>query len=74
MLWEASCCCRKLPPTNKNTLICALTEEWDKLPQQLLDNVEQTDCVVWLVCHWFSAPKVAASSPATLVHFHGAEN
>ncbi|GFX51432.1 transposable element Tc3 transposase [Trichonephila clavipes] len=27
------------PPTNKNTLIRALTEEWDKLPQQLLDNV-----------------------------------
>ncbi|GFU97866.1 hypothetical protein TNCV_1103742 [Trichonephila clavipes] len=33
---------RNYPPTNKNTLICALTEEWDKLPQQLLDNVEQT--------------------------------
>ncbi|GFT04436.1 hypothetical protein TNCV_1929561 [Trichonephila clavipes] len=30
------------PPTNKNTLIHALTEEWDKLPQQLLDNVVQT--------------------------------
>ncbi|GFX23735.1 transposable element Tcb2 transposase [Trichonephila clavipes] len=28
--------------TNKNTLIRALTEEWDKLPQQLLDNVVQT--------------------------------
>ncbi|GFU57575.1 hypothetical protein TNCV_3637351 [Trichonephila clavipes] len=25
-----------------NTLIHALTEEWDKLPQQLLDNVVQT--------------------------------
>ncbi|GFV40416.1 hypothetical protein TNCV_2535841 [Trichonephila clavipes] len=33
---------RNYPPTNKNTLICALTEEWDKLPQQLLDNVVQT--------------------------------
>ncbi|GFV69830.1 FLJ37770-like protein, partial [Trichonephila clavipes] len=32
---------RKYPPTNKNTLILALTEEWDKLPQQLLDNVVQ---------------------------------
>ncbi|GFX88360.1 transposable element Tc1 transposase [Trichonephila clavipes] len=32
---------RNYPPTNKNTLICALTEEWDKLPQQLLDNVVQ---------------------------------
>ncbi|GFW65234.1 transposable element Tcb2 transposase [Trichonephila clavipes] len=29
---------RKYPPTNKNILIRALTEEWDKLPQQLLDN------------------------------------
>ncbi|GFT51664.1 transposable element Tcb2 transposase [Trichonephila clavipes] len=32
---------RDYPPTNKNTLIRALTEEWDKLPQQLLDNVVQ---------------------------------
>ncbi|GFW70922.1 transposable element Tcb1 transposase [Trichonephila clavipes] len=30
------------PPTNKNTLIRALTEDWDKLPQQLLDNVVQS--------------------------------
>ncbi|GFU76287.1 hypothetical protein TNCV_527671 [Trichonephila clavipes] len=30
---------RNYPPTNKNTLIRALTEEWDKLPQQLLDNI-----------------------------------
>ncbi|GFV62056.1 transposable element Tcb2 transposase [Trichonephila clavipes] len=35
---------RNYPPTNKNTLIRALTEEWDKLPQQLLDNVVQTTC------------------------------
>ncbi|GFU38379.1 transposable element Tcb2 transposase [Trichonephila clavipes] len=33
---------RNCPPTNKNTLIRALTEEWDKLPQQLLDNVVQS--------------------------------
>ncbi|GFY12367.1 hypothetical protein TNCV_284701 [Trichonephila clavipes] len=33
---------RNTPPTNKNTLIRALTEEWDKLPQQLLDNVVQS--------------------------------
>ncbi|GFX56105.1 hypothetical protein TNCV_3061911 [Trichonephila clavipes] len=33
---------RKYPPTNKNTLIRALTEEWDKMSQQLLDNVVQT--------------------------------
>ncbi|GFV45299.1 transposable element Tcb2 transposase [Trichonephila clavipes] len=33
---------RNYPPTNKNTLIRAPTEEWDKLPQQLLDNVVQS--------------------------------
>ncbi|GFX25316.1 transposable element Tc3 transposase [Trichonephila clavipes] len=33
---------RNYPPTNKNTLIRALTEDWDKLPQQLLDNVLQS--------------------------------
>ncbi|GFU34333.1 transposable element Tc3 transposase [Trichonephila clavipes] len=40
---------RNYPPTNKNTLIRALTEEWDKLPQQLLDYVVQSMIVaiVW---------------------------
>ncbi|GFW00384.1 mechanosensory protein 2 [Trichonephila clavipes] len=33
---------RNYPPTNKNTIIRTLTEEWDKLPQQLLDNVVQS--------------------------------
>ncbi|GFY30419.1 transposable element Tcb2 transposase [Trichonephila clavipes] len=33
---------RNYPPTNLNTLIHALTEEWDKLPEQLLDNVVQS--------------------------------
>ncbi|GFU88516.1 transposable element Tcb2 transposase [Trichonephila clavipes] len=33
---------RNYPPTNRNTLIRALTEKWDKLPQQLLDNVVQS--------------------------------
>ncbi|GFV57136.1 transposable element Tcb2 transposase [Trichonephila clavipes] len=33
---------RNYPPTNKNTFIRALTEEWDKLPEQLLDNVVQS--------------------------------
>ncbi|GFV91223.1 transposable element Tcb1 transposase [Trichonephila clavipes] len=33
---------RNYPPTNKNTVIRALTEEWDKLPQQLLGNVLQS--------------------------------
>ncbi|GFU14996.1 bestrophin-3 [Trichonephila clavipes] len=59
------------PPTNKNTLIRALTEEWDKLPQQLLDNVVQSIMTKeelsvydkisfvygkwWLPLHWFTA-------------------
>ncbi|GFX97953.1 transposable element Tc1 transposase [Trichonephila clavipes] len=34
---------RNYPPTKKNTLIRALTEEWDKLPQQLLEML----CKVW---------------------------
>ncbi|GFU77491.1 transposable element Tcb2 transposase [Trichonephila clavipes] len=38
---------RNYPPTNKNTLIRALTEEWDKLPQQLLDNVVQSMPQLW---------------------------
>ncbi|GFV41841.1 hypothetical protein TNCV_596421 [Trichonephila clavipes] len=33
---------RNYSPTNKNPLIHALTEKWDKLPQQLLDNVVQS--------------------------------
>ncbi|GFX68051.1 transposable element Tcb2 transposase [Trichonephila clavipes] len=33
---------RNYPLINKNTLIRALTEEWDKLPQKLLDNVVQS--------------------------------
>ncbi|GFV61248.1 transposable element Tc1 transposase [Trichonephila clavipes] len=33
---------RNYPPTYKDTLIRVLTEEWDKLPQQLLDNVVQS--------------------------------
>ncbi|GFU82328.1 transposable element Tcb2 transposase [Trichonephila clavipes] len=46
---------RNNPPTNKNTLIRALTEEWDKLPRQLLDNVVQSmvrrvECCITLHC------------------------
>ncbi|GFX19198.1 probable ATP-dependent RNA helicase DDX10 [Trichonephila clavipes] len=33
---------RNYPPTIKNTLFHALTKEWDKLPQQLQDNVVQS--------------------------------
>ncbi|GFU75831.1 transposable element Tcb2 transposase [Trichonephila clavipes] len=47
---------RNYPPTNKNTLIRALTEEWDKLPQQLLDNVVQSMSLVY------------ADKPQTLGH------
>ncbi|GFU75568.1 transposable element Tcb1 transposase [Trichonephila clavipes] len=47
---------RNYPPTNKNTLIRALTEEWDKLPQQLLDNVVQSMSLVY------------ADKPQTLDH------
>ncbi|GFX12730.1 DDE_3 domain-containing protein [Trichonephila clavipes] len=46
-VWDASgrqVAGRNYPLTNKNTLIRALTEEWDKLPQQLLDNVVQSMC------------------------------
>lgn len=44
-VWDAlgrSIAARQCPPINKDTLIRALTEEWDKLPQQLLDNVVQS--------------------------------
>ncbi|GFT24365.1 transposable element Tcb2 transposase [Trichonephila clavipes] len=41
------------PPTNKNTLIRALTEEWDKLPQQLLDNVVQMSGTMALLFLYF---------------------
>ncbi|GFV82213.1 transposable element Tcb2 transposase [Trichonephila clavipes] len=40
--WGRQVAGRNYPPTNKNTLIRALTEEWGKLPQQLLDNVVQS--------------------------------
>ncbi|GFU70950.1 hypothetical protein TNCV_2540841 [Trichonephila clavipes] len=41
MLWEASCW-SKLSSDKQEHLIRALTEEWDKLPQQPLDNVVQS--------------------------------
>ncbi|GFW43358.1 hypothetical protein TNCV_2924061 [Trichonephila clavipes] len=36
---------RNCRPTNKNTLIREVTEEWDKFPQQLLDNIVQINRV-----------------------------
>ncbi|GFU12717.1 RNA-directed DNA polymerase from mobile element jockey [Trichonephila clavipes] len=58
-VWDAlerQVAARNYPPTNKNTLIRALTEKWDKLPQQLLDNVVQcmvrrVDCCITLHDH-----------------------
>ncbi|GFV95985.1 hypothetical protein TNCV_2096541 [Trichonephila clavipes] len=47
---------RNYPPTNKNTLIRALTEEWDKLPQQLLDNAVQTKVKVRMLFQHDGAP------------------
>ncbi|GFT47502.1 hypothetical protein TNCV_3750311 [Trichonephila clavipes] len=49
---------RNYPPTNKNTLIHALTEEWDKLPQQLLDNVVQTDKNAYTRAREFGAARL----------------
>ncbi|GFU68123.1 transposable element Tc3 transposase [Trichonephila clavipes] len=43
---------RNYPPTNKNTLIRALTEEWDNLPQQLPDNVGTTYGMLHLTTRW----------------------
>ncbi|GFU53164.1 transposable element Tcb1 transposase [Trichonephila clavipes] len=55
---------RNYPPTNKNTLIRALTEEWDKLPQQLLDNVVQNDWNVdvpsWKYPRNLESPRVSS--------------
>ncbi|GFW89398.1 transposable element Tcb2 transposase [Trichonephila clavipes] len=42
---------RNYPPTSKNTLIPALTEEWDKLPQELLDNVVQYGTTCGMLHH-----------------------
>ncbi|GFW20120.1 transposable element Tc1 transposase [Trichonephila clavipes] len=39
---------RNYPPTNKNTLIRALTEEWDKLPKQCWIMVRSVECCIAL--------------------------
>ncbi|GFY25694.1 DDE_3 domain-containing protein [Trichonephila clavipes] len=67
---------RNYPPTNKNTLIRALTEEWEKLPQQLLDNVVQSmnvsrpsnDDMIFR-----SLDKRRSPKDALVVHRHGKE-
>ncbi|GFS93104.1 transposon Tf2-9 polyprotein [Trichonephila clavipes] len=72
---------RNYPPTNKNTLFRALTKEWDKLPQQLLDNVVQKnfggrDANVKFTFEWgnkkyFSAVSDAALNPSKVFEFLG---
>ncbi|GFU72125.1 transposable element Tcb2 transposase [Trichonephila clavipes] len=54
---------RDYPPTNKNTLIRALTEEWDKLPQQLLDNVVQSPLVNLCGLHGIQALLITYARP-----------
>ncbi|GFS94424.1 transposable element Tcb1 transposase [Trichonephila clavipes] len=62
---------RNYPPTNKNTLIREPTEEWDKLPQQLLDNVvqrmaltqEKAQCLLW-----FHETKSPINVPCKFLH------
>ncbi|GFV77926.1 transmembrane protein 120 [Trichonephila clavipes] len=66
-VWEAlgrQVAGRNYPPTNKNTLIRALAEEWDKLPQQLLDNVVQS--IAWQLYNAYTLYKIA-------VQFQGVE-
>ncbi|GFV85827.1 transposable element Tc1 transposase [Trichonephila clavipes] len=58
---------RNYPPTNKNTLIRVVIEEWDKLPQQLLDNIVQSmvrrvECCITL--HGGHIPTATAGSDA----------
>ncbi|GFV24287.1 transposable element Tcb1 transposase [Trichonephila clavipes] len=57
---------RNYPPTNKNTLIHVLTEEWEKLPQQLLDNVVQMAAVAEWYRYRTVACFVTGSSPVPL--------
>ncbi|GFV42666.1 transposable element Tc1 transposase [Trichonephila clavipes] len=51
---------RNYPPTNKNTLIRALTEEWDKLPQQLLDNAVQNELSIAVVVDYATSSTVTS--------------
>ncbi|GFY10977.1 hypothetical protein TNCV_1124981 [Trichonephila clavipes] len=57
---------RNYPPTNKNTLIRGLTEEWDTLPQQLLDNVVQSGVALYRPFEEFSRAK-------SYCHLYGAQ-
>ncbi|GFW62134.1 transposable element Tc1 transposase [Trichonephila clavipes] len=57
---------RNYLPTNKNTFIRALTEEWDKLPQQLLDNVVQTHQKRYAALYHSSDPALTIFQAVTL--------
>ncbi|GFV82710.1 transposable element Tc1 transposase [Trichonephila clavipes] len=55
-VWDAlgrQVACRKYPPTNKNTLIRALTEEWDKC---------LNSCWIMLCKVWYDVWNVASDS------------
>ncbi|GFV56028.1 transposable element Tc3 transposase [Trichonephila clavipes] len=61
------------PPTKKNTLIRALTEEWDKLSQQLLDNVVQIidfHVFEWRVYYNIKSLKMCCHSGRPLIDSH----
>ncbi|GFX45419.1 transposable element Tcb2 transposase [Trichonephila clavipes] len=66
---------RNYPPTNKSTLIRALTEEWDKLPQQLLDNVLQSETKIQHILHKMSPKDMAllekARKPTGVMVWYG---
>ncbi|GFS87730.1 transposable element Tcb2 transposase [Trichonephila clavipes] len=57
---------RNYPPTHKNTLIHALTKEWDKLPQYLLDNFVQS--LVEVFCRLFQALRFRLKNPQQQKH------
>ncbi|GFV70873.1 transposable element Tc1 transposase [Trichonephila clavipes] len=57
---------RNYPPTNKNTLIRALTEEWDKFPQQLLDYVVQSMVLFAFLSIFQPPPKPNANRKTSL--------
>ncbi|GFV26420.1 hypothetical protein TNCV_4476291 [Trichonephila clavipes] len=61
---------RNYPPTNKNTLIRAFTEEWDKLPQQLLDNVQKYGyiCCCYSGCHLIDKGQIESTKPSWKSH------
>ncbi|GFV65854.1 ankyrin repeat and SAM domain-containing protein 6 [Trichonephila clavipes] len=64
---------RNYPPTNKNTLIRALTDEWDKLPQQLLDNVVQSMSWIGEMAYSFQQKMLTHLSPRHSEKYSGSD-